>query len=87
VSGSAQSSLIIFLCPQTSRQFSSVQLEYDLLNVDLDEGDSVQPLEHKLDDDSGCWVYQKDNPNVKYTQFMSFFYIFNIIVVLEEMYF
>lgn len=66
VAGSAQSSLIIFLCPQTSRQFSSVQLEYDLLNVNLDEGDSVEPLEHKFDSDSGCWVYEKENPNVNY---------------------
>lgn len=66
VAGSTQSSLIIFLCPQTSQEFSSVQLEYDLLNVNLDEGDSVEPLEHNFDSDSGCWVYEKENPNVKY---------------------
>ncbi|CAB3372582.1 Hypothetical predicted protein [Cloeon dipterum] len=56
-----QSVLQVFMCP-TTKSNSSIKLEYDLMNVQLDEGDSVRTLDAELDLETGCWVYQQNNP-------------------------
>ncbi|XP_065335325.1 uncharacterized protein LOC135936444 [Cloeon dipterum] len=56
-----QSVLQVFMCP-TTKSNSSIKLEYDLMNVQLDEGDSVRTLDAELDLETGCWVYQQTNP-------------------------
>ncbi|CAB3372585.1 Hypothetical predicted protein [Cloeon dipterum] len=58
-----QSVLQVFMCP-TTKSNSSIKLEYDLMNVQLDEGDSVRTLDAELDLETGCWVYQQNNPLV-----------------------
>jgi len=39
-------------------------MNYDLINVDLDDGDHVESLNPEFDQDTGCWILQQENPQV-----------------------
>ncbi|XP_059490009.1 uncharacterized protein LOC132205140 [Neocloeon triangulifer] len=57
---SHKSVLDVFICPTGNASFS---LDYDLMNADLDDGDSVQSFNPELASETGCWVYQHDTPH------------------------